>query len=92
MMLRDVDIQQVQAPENWNPQMMPVQNCYWKNAEMYQGKNAGGFNYPQFDEKMFQQNMPTNGPVGHNQPNYNNIQPPNYDNQGMNYNNTRYEL
>ena len=63
---------------------MPVQNCDWKNAQMYQGSNSGGHNYPQFDERMFQQNMPTNGPVGYNQPNYNNH--PNYDNQ-PNYNN-----
>jgi len=81
---KDEDIQNVQAPENWNPQVMPAQNCDWKTAQMYQGKNAGGYNYPQFDERMYQQYVPPNNPApfNYNQPNYMNYN----NNQGMNYN------
>ena len=91
---RDVDIQQVQAPENWNPQVMPSQNFDWKSAQMYQGRNSGGYNYPAMDQnQMFQQFVPPSQPMA---PAYNQ----GYNNQGqdaviaantgMNYNQYNY--
>lgn len=57
---KDEVLKKIQALENWNPKILPGQNCDWKNAQVYQGKNAGGYSYPKFDGKMFQQNLPAN--------------------------------
>ena len=80
---KDADLQQVQAPENWNPQVMPEQKFDWKSAQTYQGRNTGGFDYPKFDQAyMAQQYMPPNNPAA-----FEFNQPGNY--QGMNNNNNQ---
>ena len=81
------DIQKIQAPPNWNPQVMPMQNCDWRFGQMYQGNKTAGYSYPQFDEGMIQQYLPPNNPApfGYNQQNNNNNNNPgmNMNSQGM---------
>ena len=57
---KEVEIPQVPATENWNPKVMPVENCDWKNAQLYQGKKAWRDEYLNFDYGMFQNNMIAN--------------------------------
>ena len=93
---QDLNPMPVQAPENWSPQMMPVQNFDWKTAQMYQGRNAGGYNYPSLDvqNQMLQQNVPFQPNFDYNynpyvaNPNNNNID----NNMAMNYNNDAKDM
>lgn len=79
----DAYIQQLQAPNDWSPEIMPIQNFNWNQGESYQGKNTGGFEYPKLDKN--QMNVMMNDPgIPNNNGNFNNNVGEQY---GMNQNN-----
>lgn len=57
--------QQLEAPANWNPQVMPQVEFNWNQGQTYQGRNAGGYDYPIFDPRQY--SYPPNSNM--NQPN-----------------------
>lgn len=91
--------QQLEAPAGWNPQVMPQVEFNWNQGQTYQGRNAGGYDYPVFNPNQFdfpqnnnmnQPNIPPQQNNNFNQPGNNNYYPAppndiNNNNFGMNY-------